>query len=110
MSELKIFENSEFGSIRTVEVNNKIYFCGSDVAKALGYSDTPKAIKAHCKGDGWAIYPVTDNLGREQQAKFITEGNVYRLISHSKLPTAEQFESWVFDDVLPSIRKKGVKL
>lgn len=107
MNDLTIFESPEFGSIRTVEENGKVLFCGSDVAKALGYLDTPKAIKTHCKEDGWVIYPVTDSLGREQQAKFITEGNVYRLITHSKLPTAEKFEIWVFDDVLPTIRKTG---
>ena len=107
MNDLQIFENPEFGSIRTIEKDNKIYFCGSDVAKALGYSDTAKAIKLHCKEDGWAFYPVIDSLGREQQARFINEGNVYRLITHSKLPAAEQFEHWVFDEVLPSIRKTG---
>ena len=107
MNDLKIFENEQFGSIRTIEKDSKIYFCGSDVAKALGYSDTAKAIKLHCKEDGWAFYPVIDSLGREQQARFINEGNVYRLITHSKLPAAEQFEHWVFDEVLPSIRKHG---
>ena len=107
MNDLKIFENEQFGSVRTIEKDNKIYFCGSDVAKALGYSDTAKAIKLHCKEDGWAFYPVIDSLGREQQARFINEGNVYRLITHSKLPAAEQFEHWVFDEVLPSIRKHG---
>lgn len=107
MNDLKIFENEKFGSIRTIEKDNKIYFCGSDVAKALGYSDTAKAIKLHCKEDGWAFYPVIDSLGRDQQARFINEGNVYRLITHSKLPAAEQFEHWVFDEVLPSIRKHG---
>ena len=107
MEKLQIFECTEFGEIRTIEENGKILFCGSDVAKALGYVDTPKAIKTHCKEDGWAIYPVIDSLGREQQAKFITEGNVYRLVAHSKLPNAEKFESWIFDEVLPSIRKHG---
>ena len=66
MNDLQIFENAEFGSIRTLEENGKVLFCGSDVAKALGYSDTPKAIKTHCREDGWAIYPVIDSLGREQ--------------------------------------------
>jgi prophage antirepressor-like protein len=107
MNELQIFENNEFGQVRTVEENGKVLFCGSDVAKALGYADTPKAIKTHCKSDGWVICPVIDSLGREQQAKFVDEGNVYRLITHSKLPSAEKFESWVFDEVLPTIRKHG---
>lgn len=82
-------------------------FCGADVAKALGYTDTAKAIKSHCKENGWVICPVIDSMGRTQQAKFITEGNVYRLITHSKLPNAERFETWVFDEVLPTIRKHG---
>ena len=108
MNELQIFENNEFGKIRTTTIEEKVYFCGNDVAKALGYKDTPKAIKLHCKEDGWVICPVIDNLGRQQEAKFITEGNVYRLIAHSKLPAAEKFEKWVFDEVIPSIRKTGM--
>ncbi|MDA3731411.1 BRO family protein [Niameybacter massiliensis] len=108
MHELKIFENEEFGQIRTtLDENGNVLFCGSDVAKALGYMDAPKAIKLHCKKDGWAIYPVIDSIGRTQQAKFLNEGNVYRLIIKSKLPSAERFEKWVFEEVLPSIRKYG---
>ena len=108
MNELKIFENEEFGKIRTTEENGKVLFCGSDVANALGYIDTPKAIKTHCKNDGWVICPVTDSLGRIQKAKFIDEGNLYRMITHSKLPSAEKFEKWVFDEVLPTIRRHGM--
>ncbi len=104
---LQIFNNEEFGSIRTLEENGKVLFCGSDVAKALGYANIQQAIRTNCKEDGCYMVAVTDNLGREQQAKFITEGNVYRLITHSKLPAAEKFESWVFDEVLPTIRKTG---
>lgn len=99
------FEESE---VRTIEQDGKVLFCGADVATALGYADAPKAIKSHCKEDGWAIYPVIDSLGRTQQAKFITEGNLYRLITHSKLPEAERFERWVFDEVLPTIRRHGM--
>lgn len=106
-NKLEIFKNDEFGEIRTTEENGKMLFCGNDVARALGYSDTAKAMKQHCKKDGWVIRPVMDNRGRTQQAKFINEGNLYRLITHSKLPNAEKFESWVFDEVLPSIRKTG---
>lgn len=108
MSNLQVFQNREFGVVRTVEQDGKVMFCGKDVAGALGYVDTAKAIKQHCKEDGWAIYPVIDNLNREQQAKFISEGNLYRLIANSKLPSAEKFERWVFDDVLPTIRKHGM--
>ena len=107
-SEIKIFENEEFGKVRTIEINDKIYFCGSDVAKALGYTGNPQdAIRRHCREDGCVNHAVIDKLGREQQAKFISEGNVYRLIAHSKLPKAEEFEYWVFDEVLPSIQKHG---
>lgn len=104
---IQIYQNEQFGAIRTIEENGKVLFCGKDIAVALGYTDPKKAIIQHCKEDGVAIYPLIDNIGREQQAKFITEGNLYRLITHSKLPTAEKFEKWVFDEVLPTIRKTG---
>lgn len=106
MNKLKVFENKEFGAIRTIEENGKILFCGSDVAKSLGYDQPHKAIKQHCK-DGGMFYTVTDNLGRKQKAKFINEGDLYRLIVNSKLPSAEKFERWVFEEVLPSIRQTG---
>lgn len=108
MSKITIFENKDFGSIRTVEENGKILFCGTDIASALGYTNPHKAIRDHCKKDGLTFRSVIDSLGRKQQAKFISEGNLYRLITHSKLPAAEQFEKWIFDEVLPSIRKHGL--
>lgn len=107
MNEFQTFTSPEFGQIRTVEEEGKIFFCGKDVAVALGFKDTAKAIKQHCRADGWANYPVMDSLGRIQQAKFITEPNLYRLITHSKLPSAERFERWVFEEILPSIRRTG---
>ncbi|MCM1440686.1 MAG: phage antirepressor KilAC domain-containing protein [Roseburia sp.] len=107
---LQIFNNSDFGEIRTIEENERVMFCGKDIAVSLGYADTKKALAQHCRRDGVAIYPLIDSLGREQQAKFIDEGNVYRLIAHSKLPSAERFERWVFDEILPSIRKHGAYL
>lgn len=106
-NEIQIFSNDQFGQVRAIEQSGKVYFCGKDVAEALGYNDTAKAVKQHCKKDGWVFCPVTDNLGRTQNAKYINEGNLYRLITHSKLPSAEQFESWVFDEVLPTLRKTG---
>lgn len=106
-TQIMTFENEQFGKVRTVEENGKVMFCGKDIAVALGYADPKKAIIQHCKENGVAIYPLIDSMGREQQAKFITEGNVYRLIAHSKLPGAERFEKWVFDEVLPAIRKNG---
>ncbi len=107
MQDLQIFKNEEFGEIRTTkDEKGNVLFCGTDVAKALGYGQPHKAVERHCKGDGM-FHTVIDSLGREQNAKFINEGNVYRLIIKSKLPTAERFERWVFEEVLPSIRKYG---
>ena len=110
MNQMEIFKNPEFGSVRIVVDGEKYFFCGMDVARALGYKDTVNALKAHCKEDGVAFYHLTDSLGREQKAKFISEGNLYRLIVHSKLPSAERFERWVFDEVLPTIRQHGAYL
>lgn len=104
---IKIFENDNFGSIRTLEKNDKVFFCGKDAAVALGYKDTVNALKTHCKEDGVVIHHLIDSMGRKQSAKFISEGNMYRLISHSRLPSAEKFESWIFDEVLPTIRRTG---
>ena len=104
MNELQIFQNPEFGEIRTIEENGNVLFCGADVAKALGYKNPSKALSDHCKGVT-KRYTPTD--GGPQQLSFIPEGDVYRLITHSKLPSAERFESWIFDEVIPSIRKHG---
>lgn len=109
MNEIQIFDNADFGSIRISMVEGKPIFCGKDVAAALGYKDTVSALKQHCRGV--AIYhPIEDSLGRKQDARFITEGDLYRLVTHSELPSAEVFESWVFDTVLPSIRQIGAYL
>ena len=105
MNDIQKFTNDEFGTIRTVEQDGKVMFCGKDVATALGYKRPKDAIAAHCKGA--AIHRPLQTEGGMQQARFITEGDLYRLIASSKLPSAQQFESWVFDDVLPSIRKQG---
>lgn len=115
MNNLKIFKNDQFGEIRTVEENGTVLFCGSDIAGALGYSNTRDAINRHCKPEGVVkrdgVSQTTNQYGvtTEQtvEMKFINEGNVYRLITHSKLPAAEQFEHWVFDEVLPTIRRNG---
>ena len=101
---VKTFVNEEFGSVRTIEENGKILFCGSDVAKALGYRRPKDAITAHCKG---AVKRRLLTNGGVQEMKMISEGDVYRLISHSRLPSAEKFERWIFDDVLPTIRRTG---
>ncbi len=105
MNELKIFENTEFGQVRTVTIEDKIYFVASDVAKALGYAKPQNAISAHCKGTlKWGI-PTN---GGNQEMNIIPEGDIYRLVVKSELPSAEKFESWVFDEVLPTIRKQGI--
>ena len=107
MNELQIFNNPEFGEIRTISENGAVLFCGSDVARALGYTNPSKALTDHCKGDLTKRYPITDTLGRSQEAIFIPESDLYRLIFRSKLPSAERFTDWVTTEVLPSIRKNG---
>lgn len=104
MNELQIFNSPEFGDIRTVEIDGKPYFVANDVARALGYVETAKAIRTHCKGVSEMDIP---SKGGIQCMKVIPEGDIYRLIVRSKLPSAEKFETWVFDEVLPSIRKHG---
>lgn len=101
---IQLFNNEEFGSVRTITVNEKTWFCGSDVAKALGYSNYSDALKRHCKG---VVKHDILTKGGKQAVSFISEGDIYRLVSHSKLPSAERFESWIYDEVLPSIRKNG---
>lgn len=108
MNDLKVFSSTEFGELGIMLIDGKEYFPATQCAKILGYADPFKAIKQHCKSDGWVKRPVIDSIGRTQQMKFINEGNLYRLIVSSKLPAAEKFERWVFDEVLPSIRKTGV--
>lgn len=104
MDELQIFENPSFGAVRTIEENGKVLFCGSDIAKALGYKSPKDAISAHCKG---AVKRRTLTSGGEQEMNFIPEGDIYRLAAKSELPGADAFERWIFDEVLPSIRKHG---
>lgn len=104
MNELQIFNSGEFGEIRTIEIDGKPYFVGTDVAKALGYSNPRKAILDHCKGVTKRDTPTSSGV---QSMSYINEGDLYRLIMKSKLPSAEKFESWVMDEVLPTIRKTG---
>lgn len=109
MNELKIFENEQFGTIRTVEIDNTPYFVGKDVAEILGYSNTrdalAKRVDSEDKLDGVAI---CDSIGREQTPIFINESGLYSLILSSKLPKAKEFKHWVTSEVLPTIRKHGV--
>ena len=103
-NEIEIFKNDEFGEVRTLLINDKPYFMANDVAKALGYVKPNNAISTHCKAALKQGIPIS---GKIQEVNFISEGDVYRLIMKSKLPSAEKFESWVMDEVLPTIRKHG---
>lgn len=114
MNQIEIFNSPEFGSIRTLEQNGKVLFCGTDVATALGYTNPRKAVRDHTRGGtkcsiGVQTGKKADGSPAVQMVEmlFIPEGDLYRLIAHSKLPSAERFEQWVFDEVLPAIRKHG---
>ncbi len=116
MNNLQIFKNENFGEIQIIEENGKFEFEATGTAKMLGYTNPHKAIIDHCKKDGLTKREVGVQTGYKKdgtpaiqtvEKNFIDEGNLYRLITHSKLPSAEKFESWVFDEVLPSIRKTG---
>lgn len=109
MNELQVFTNEEFGTVRTISVENEPYFVGKDVAVILGYSNPRKAIIDHVdeedKQDGVTI---RDSIGREQNPVIINESGLYSLILGSKLPSAKRFKRWVTSEVLPAIRKHGV--
>lgn len=98
------FHNSEFGTVRVIDDHGVLLFCGADVAFALGYAKPRNAIRAHCRS---ALKRGILTNGGRQELTFITEGDVYRLIVKSRLEQAEKFEHWVFDEVLPAIRKNG---
>jgi|HigsolmetaAR204D_1030405.scaffolds.fasta_scaffold09755_2 prophage antirepressor-like protein len=112
MRQLRIFDNSEFGQIRMIEINGKPYAVGNDVAKSLGYARPYEAVTTHCKGA--VTYRVLTD-GGEQEVKVIPEGDIYRLIvkaadqskNQAIKEKAERFERWIFDDVIPTIRKTG---
>ena len=107
MNDITIF-TYENANIRTVTTEDGTpLFCGKDTAAVLGYTNTNDALARHCKGVV-KHHPIVDSLGRTQEARFITEPDLYRLITHSKLPEAEKFEAWAFEEVLPSIRKHGM--
>lgn len=107
MKQLQLFTNEELGEIRGVNVDGKPYVVAKDIAKALGYKDTTNAIKQHCK---WVVkyhLPHPQSRTKNIEVNIIPEGDVYRLITKSKLPSAQKFEEWVMDEVLPQIRKTG---
>lgn len=104
MEELKIIHHKEFGVLNVAVINEKEYFPATACAGSLGYKSPADAVRKHCKGV-FEIAPPTN--GGMQKVKYISEGDLYRLIVHSRLPSAERFERWVFDEVLPEIRKNG---
>jgi anti-repressor protein len=117
MNNMKLFTSEEFGEVSIIVENNKEYFEATTVANILGYQNPQKAIRDHCKDPGITIRSVGVVTGKKSDGsdaiqfvnkKFIDEGNLYRLIITSKLPSAQKFERWIFDEVLSSIRKNGV--
>lgn len=106
MNELKIFENPAFGKVRVVEQGGEPWFVGKDVAAALGYSQTTKAVREHVKDSHKGVSEI-DTPGGKQQLTVIDEAGVYTLVMRSKLPQAEEFQEWVTAEVLPAIRKTG---
>ena len=107
MNELQIFNNPDFGEVRTLEENGKVLFCGSDVAKALGYSRPNDALAAHCRYTVKCSIPHPQSPDKAIEMSFIPESDLYRLVFSSKLPNAERFTDWVTEEVLPSIRRNG---
>lgn len=116
MNDLQIFESEEFGQVRTITEGDKTLFCGKDICTALGYSNVHDAMKRHCNSDGLVKHEVVTQTTNQHGTStsqsvsliFVNEGNVYRLITHSKLPAAITFEKWLFETVVPTIRKHGI--
>ena len=104
MGKIQEFFNEKFGTVRTVTIDGVIYFVASDIARALGYKNPQKAIRDHCKRVNESFIPSN---GGEQKAKVITKSDIYRLIVRSKLESADEFESWIFDEIMPTIEKTG---
>ena len=107
MSNLQIFENEEFGEIRTVTIDNEPWFVGKDVAEALGYLKARNAISAHVSDEDKKDAPIQGTQGGTQNMTIINESGLYALIFGSKLESAKRFKRWVTSEVLPSIRKTG---
>ena len=106
MNDLQIFKNDEFGEVRTIVINEQPFLMLKDVCSILGLTNSSK-VKERLKEDGVTTSYVIDRLGRKQEAKFINESNLYRLIFQSRKPEAEKFSDWVTSEVLPAIRKTG---
>ena len=104
MNKIQEFFNEKFGTVRTITIDCVVYFVASDIARALGYKNPQKAIRDHCKRVNESFIPSN---GGEQKAKVITKSDIYRLIVRSKLESADEFESWIFDEIMPTIEKTG---
>lgn len=107
MNELQIFENTEFGKVRTVTIDNEPFFVGKDVAAILGYSDVNKAIAMHVDSEDKKLNDKTSPSFGQRGATLINESGLYSLILLSKLPSAKRFKRWVTSEVLPTLRKTG---
>lgn len=108
MEEVQVFNNEEFGNVRSITIDGEPWFVGKDVAEALKYNEPNKAIQRHVHEDDRMKRPITDSTGRKQDSWIINEAGVYSLIFGSKLPTANNFKRWVMSEVLPSLRKHGI--
>lgn len=106
MNNLQIFSSEEFGEIRTVIIDGEPWFCMTDICKALEISNTSQA-KTRLNADGVITNEVIDSIGRKQNANFVNEPNMYKLIFQSRKESAERFTDWVTSEVLPAIRKTG---
>lgn len=107
MENLQIFKNAEFGSVRTITIDDEPWFVGKDVAEALGYERATKAVADHVDIEDRDEIPIQDSIGRMQNTPIINESGVYALVFSSKLPNAKKFKRWITSEVLPSIRKHG---
>lgn len=106
MNELKIFNNPDFGEVRTMNIGGEPWFVGKDVAGVLGYSNPNDALKKRVDADDKGVAKC-DTLGGAQELTIINESGLYSLVLSSKLPTAKAFKRWITHDVIPSIRKNG---
>lgn len=113
MSKIQEFFNKKFGTVRTVTIDGVVYFVGIDIAKSLGYSNAAKAVSTHCKKAIKSDIDVSSQNGNAHKARksqemlVITKSDIYRLIVRSKLESADEFESWIFDEIMPTIEKTG---
>ena len=113
MNKIQEFFNEKFGTVRTITIDDVVYFVGIDIAKSLGYSNAAKAVSTHCKRAIKSDIDVSSQNGNAHKARksqemlVITKSDIYRLIVRSKLESADEFESWIFDEIMPTIEKTG---